>query len=212
VEYQLPGILQIPVNEKKGLTFARGLRSILRHDPDKIMVGEIRDPETAQIAVQSALTGHLVFTTVHANNVFDVIGRFLHMGVDPHSFVAALNGVAAQRLVRLNCPACSTADTPDDALLADSGLTREAVRDFAFRAGRGCGQCRGSGYRGRKAIAETMLLNDELRELIVTRQSIRTIKEAARKLGTRDLREAALDLVKAGETTLTEINRVTFVA
>jgi len=212
VEYQLPGILQIPVNEKKGLTFARGLRSILRHDPDKIMVGEIRDPETAQIAVQSALTGHLVFTTVHANNVFDVIGRFLHMGVDPHSFVAALNGVAAQRLVRLNCTACSTADEPDDRLLADSGLGREAVGGFNFRAGRGCGQCRGSGYRGRKAIAETMLLNDELRELIVTRQSIRSIKEAARKLGTRDLREAAIDLVRAGETTLLEINRVTFVA
>jgi general secretion pathway protein E len=212
VEYQLPGILQIPVNEKKGLSFARGLRSILRHDPDKIMVGEIRDPETAQIAVQSALTGHLVFTTVHANNVFDVIGRFLHMGVDPHSFVAALNGVAAQRLVRLNCPACSADDLPDDRLLADSGLTREKVAGFRFRAGRGCGQCRGSGYRGRKAIAETMLLDDELRELIVTRQSIRTIKEAARKLGTRDLREAALDLVRAGETTLSEINRVTFVA
>jgi general secretion pathway protein E len=212
VEYQLPGILQIPVNEKKGLTFARGLRSILRHDPDKIMVGEIRDPETAQIAVQSALTGHLVFTTVHANNVFDVIGRFLHMGVDPYSFVAALNGVAAQRLVRLNCPACSVPDEPDDRVLADSGLERPAVAGFSFRAGRGCGQCRGSGYRGRKAIAETLLLNDELRELIVTRQSIRSIKEAARKVGTRDLREAALDLVRAGETTLSEINRVTFVA
>ena len=212
VEYQLPGILQIPVNEKKGLTFARGLRSILRHDPDKIMVGEIRDGDTAQIAVQSALTGHLVFTTVHANNVFDVIGRFLHMGVDPYSFTAALNGVMAQRLVRINCLHCSVEDRPDAALLAGSGLSWEAVRDFSFRSGRGCGQCRGSGYRGRKAIAETMLLNDELRELIATRQPIRAVKEAARKLGTRDLREAALDLVRAGETTLTEINRVTFVA
>ena len=213
VEYQIPGILQIPVNEKKGLTFARGLRSILRHDPDKIMVGEIRDPETAQIAVQSALTGHLVFTTVHANNVFDVIGRFLHMGVDPYSFVAALNGVAAQRLVRKNCPHCSVEDKPDAQLLADSGLTPETtLHGWNFKAGRGCGQCRGSGYRGRKAIAETMLLNDELRELIVTRQPIRSIKEAARMMGTRNLRDAALELVRAGETTLLEINRVTFVA
>ncbi|MEO8009666.1 MAG: GspE/PulE family protein, partial [Betaproteobacteria bacterium] len=212
VEYQLPGILQIPVNEKKGLTFARGLRSILRHDPDKIMVGEIRDPETAQIAVQSALTGHLVFTTVHANNVFDVIGRFLHMGVDPYSFTAALNGVMAQRLVRVNCPHCGTQDRPDDRLLAASGLSQEAVRDFVFKAGRGCGQCRGTGYHGRKAIAETMLLNDELRELIATRQPIRVVKEAARRLGTSDLREAAIDLVRSGVTTLTEINRVTFVA
>jgi general secretion pathway protein E len=212
VEYQLPGILQIPVNEKKGLTFARGLRSILRHDPDKIMVGEIRDGDTAQIAVQSALTGHLVFTTVHANNVFDVIGRFLHMGVDPYSFTAALNGVMAQRLVRINCVHCSVEDHPDAALLVSSGLQGDAVRGYSFKAGRGCGQCRGSGYRGRKAIAETLLLNDELRELIATRQPVRAVKEAARKLGTRDLREAALDLVRAGETTLTEINRVTFVA
>ena len=212
VEYQIPGILQIPVNEKKGLTFARGLRSILRHDPDKIMVGEIRDPETAQIAIQSALTGHLVFTTVHANNVFDVIGRFLHMGVDPYSFVAALNGVMAQRLVRVNCVHCSVEDKPGAKLLADSGRTPESVREYAFKAGRGCGQCRGSGYRGRKAIAETMLLNDELRELIVTRQPIRVIKAAARKLGTSDLRDAALELVKTGETTFSEINRVTFVA
>ena len=212
VEYQLPGILQIPVNEKKGLTFARGLRSILRHDPDKIMVGEIRDGDTAQIAVQSALTGHLVFTTVHANNVFDVIGRFLHMGVDPYSFTAALNGVMAQRLVRINCIHCSVEDQPDAALLASSGLSGDAARGFSFKSGRGCGQCRGSGYRGRKAIAETMLLNDELRELIATRQPIRAVKDAARKLGTRDLREAALDQVRAGETTLTEINRVTFVA
>jgi general secretion pathway protein E len=212
VEYQISGILQIPVNEKKGLTFARGLRSILRHDPDKIMVGEIRDPETAQIAIQSALTGHLVFTTVHANNVFDVIGRFLHMGVDPYSFVAALNGVMAQRLVRINCAHCSLEDKPDARLLADSGLDAEAVRGFRFRAGRGCGHCRGSGYRGRKAIAESMSLNDELRELIVSRQPIRVIKDAARRLGTRGLRDAALDLVRTGETTLSEINRVTFVA
>ena len=212
VEYQLPGILQIPVNEKKGLTFARGLRSILRHDPDKIMVGEIRDGETAQIAVQSALTGHLVFTTVHANNVFDVIGRFLHMGVDPYSFTAALNGVLAQRLIRINCVHCSVEEQPDVALLAASNLPGDTVGDYVFRAGRGCGQCRGTGYRGRKAIAETLLLNDELRELIATRQPIRAIKEVARRQGTRDLREAALDLVRSGETTLAEINRVTFVA
>ena len=212
VEYQLPGVLQIPVNEKKGLTFARGLRSILRHDPDKIMVGEIRDAETAQIAIQAALTGHLVFTTVHANNVFDVIGRFTHMGVDPYSFVSALNGIVAQRLVRVNCVHCTDDDEPAEALLADSGLASEDVAHFRFRAGKGCGHCRGSGYRGRKAISETLVLNDELRELITQREPIRRIKAAAREGGTRFLRESALDLVRAGETTLTEVNRVTLVA
>ena len=206
VEYQLPGVLQIPVNEKKGLTFARGLRSILRHDPDKIMVGEIRDPETAQIAIQSALTGHLVFTTVHANNVFDVIGRFVHMGVDLYSFVSAMNGILAQRLVRINCPHCAVADLPDAKLLADSGIAPGQEEMFDFRAGRGCGQCRGAGFKGRKAIAELLYLNDELRE------PIRVIKEAARSNGTRFLREAALELVRRGESTLQEINRVTFVA
>ncbi|MBI3042923.1 MAG: type II/IV secretion system protein [Betaproteobacteria bacterium] len=212
VEYQLPGVLQIPVNEKKGLTFARGLRSILRHDPDKIMVGEIRDPETAQIAIQSALTGHLVFTTVHANNVFDVIGRMIHMGIDPYSFVSALNGIIAQRLVRLVCPTCAEDERPDGDLLAASGLTPEAARGYRFRTGRGCGQCRGSGYRGRKAIAEYLVMNDELRELIVSRESIRGLKAAAAKSGTRLLREAALELVKNGEATLQEVNRVTFVS
>ncbi len=212
VEYQLPGVLQIPVNEKKGLTFARGLRSILRHDPDNIMVGEIRDAETAQIAVQSALTGHLVFTTVHANNVFDVLGRFMHMGVDPYSFVSALNGILAQRLVRINCPHCTESYQPDAQLLHDSSINPEQVAEFNFRSGRGCGQCRGSGFKGRKAIAETLSLNDEIREMIVAREPIRRIKEAARRNGTRFLREAAIDLVKAGETTLQEINRVTFVA
>jgi general secretion pathway protein E len=212
VEYQLQGILQIPVNEKKGLTFARGLRSILRHDPDKIMVGEIRDAETAQIAIQSALTGHLVFTTVHANNVFDVLGRFLHMGVDVYSFVSALNGILAQRLVRLNCPHCTQPETPDAQLLKDSGLSLEEVANYSFAAGRGCGQCRGTGYRGRKSIAEVLILNDELRELIIGRHPIRVIKEAAIRQNTRFLRQAALDLVRNGETTLQEINRVTFVA
>ncbi|WP_336898251.1 GspE/PulE family protein [Rhodoferax sp.] len=211
VEYQLPGVLQIPVNEKKGLTFARGLRSILRHDPDKIMVGEIRDAETAQIAIQSALTGHLVFTTVHANNVFDVIGRFMHMGIDMYSLVSALNGVLAQRLLRVNCTHCLEPVVPDAALLAVSGLTQEAVAGWTFMAGRGCGHCRGSGYKGRKAIAEILNLNDEIRELIIARAPIRQLKEAARKNGTRYLRESALDLVRKGESTLTEINRVTFV-
>ena len=212
VEYQLPGVLQIPVNEKKGLTFARGLRSILRHDPDKIMVGEIRDPETAQIAIQSALTGHLVFTTVHANNVFDVIGRFIHMGVDPYSFVSALNGVVAQRLIRLNCPNCSEPAAPEAQLLIDSGLEAGAQDAHHYRAGRGCGNCRGSGFRGRKAIAETLALTDEVREMIVAREPIRRIKDAARANGLRTLRETAVDLVRRGETTLQEINRVTFVA
>ncbi|MHB1053613.1 MAG: GspE/PulE family protein [Thiobacillus sp.] len=211
VEYQLPGVLQIPVNEKKGLTFARGLRSILRHDPDKIMVGEIRDADTAQIAVQSALTGHLVFTTVHANNVFDVIGRFIHMGVDPYSFVSALNGIVAQRLLRINCPHCAAAVMPTDELLELSGLSRDKTHDYEFRQGSGCGHCRGSGYKGRRAIAEILLLTDELRELIVARAPIGQIKEAAIRGGTRNLREAALALVKSGDTTLEEINRVTLV-
>jgi general secretion pathway protein E len=211
VEYQLPGVLQIPVNEKKGLTFVRGLRSILRHDPDKIMVGEIRDPETAQIAVQSALTGHLVFTTVHANNAFDVIGRFMHMGVDPYSFVSAMNGIVAQRLVRMNCPACKAEIKPDAQLLADSGLTAEVAATMHFQAGSGCGQCRGTGYKGRKAICEILQLNDEIRELIVARQPTRLVREAARKNGTRFLREVAIEAVARGETTLQEINRVTLV-
>lgn len=211
VEYQLPGVLQIPVNEKKGLTFARGLRSILRHDPDKIMVGEIRDPETANIAIQSALTGHLVFTTVHANNVFDVLGRFMHMEVDPYSFVSALNGILAQRLVRINCPQCVDDDKPGDDLLEASGLDRNKVEGYRFRAGKGCGHCRGSGYKGRTTIAEILNLNDEIRELIISRSPIRKIKEAARANGTLFLREAALKLVREGVTTLSEINRVTFI-
>jgi general secretion pathway protein E len=212
VEYQLHGVLQIPVNEKKGLTFARGLRSILRHDPDKIMVGEIRDAETAQIAVQSALTGHLVLTTVHANNVFDVLGRFMHMGVDPYSFVSALNGILAQRLVRVICPHCAVDAAPDAELLRVSGLHGNAVQKFRFRAGQGCGHCRGTGYKGRKAIGELLTLNDEIRELIVSRAPLRTIKEAARHAGTRYLRESAMRLVENGDTTLQEINRVTTTA
>jgi len=211
VEYQLPGVLQIPVNEKKGLTFARGLRSILRHDPDKIMVGEIRDPETANIAVQSALTGHLVFTTVHANNVFDVIGRFMHMNVDLHSFVSALNAILAQRLVRLICPHCAADDRPSPELLKESGLSPADVGGYRFRVGRGCRECRGAGYKGRKAISELMVLNDELRELITGRAPVRQLKEAARANGTRFLRDAAFLAVRKGETTLQEINRVTFV-
>lgn len=212
IEYQLPGVLQIPVNEKKGLTFARGLRSILRHDPDKIMVGEIRDAETAQIAIQAALTGHLVFTTVHANNVFDVIGRFSHMGVDPYSFVSALNGIVAQRLVRLLCVHCAVDERPDDTLIAESGISTDEASQFKFRSGKGCGQCRGSGYRGRNAIAEILILNDEIRELIVAQEPIRRIKEAARNNGTHFLREGALDMVKQGLTSLEEANRVTIVA
>jgi general secretion pathway protein E len=162
--------------------------------------------------VQSALTGHLVFTTVHANNVFDVIGRFLHMGLDPYSFVSALNGIAAQRLVRINCPHCSDAIAPTEEVIAASGLGDESTADWNYRAGKGCGQCRGTGFHGRKAIAETLTLNDEIRELIISRQPIRAVKEAARAYGTQDLRNAAIELVRGGETTLEEINRVTFVA
>jgi len=212
VEYQLAGVLQIPVNEKKGLTFARGLRSILRHDPDKIMVGEIRDPETANIAVQSALTGHLVFTTVHANNVFDVIGRFMHMNVDLYGFVSALNAILAQRLVRMVCPHCAEEDRPSAESITESGLDGTDVSQWNFKAGKGCRECRGAGYKGRKAIAELMILNDELRELITGRAPLRELKEAARRSGTRFLREAAFEAVRKGETTLQEINRVTFVS
>ncbi|MFJ4455815.1 GspE/PulE family protein [Pseudomonas sp. NPDC089392] len=211
VEYQLPGVLQIPVNEKKGLTFARGLRSILRHDPDKILVGEIRDPDTAQIAVQSALTGHLVFTTIHANNVFDVIGRFSQMQVDPYSFVSALNAVLAQRLIRLACPHCATPCEHDDDTLFGSGLTREGVAGWTFVRAQGCGQCRGSGYRGRSAIAELLHLDDDLRQMIVERRPLSQIKTLACQRGLRLLRASALDLVRDGRTTLEEINRVTFI-
>jgi general secretion pathway protein E len=209
VEYQLPGILQIPVNEKKGLTFAKGLRSILRHDPDKIMVGEIRDKETAEIAVQSALTGHLVLTTVHANNVFDVFGRFTHMGIDPYAFVSALNGIWAQRLIRLNCPNCSTSYFPTEVELERVHLSHNECHGFMFKKGKGCGDCRGTGYKGRRAIAEILTLTDEIREMVIEKSPIRQIKDAARKNGTRSLREAALELVKRGETTLSEIKRVT---
>ena len=212
VEYQLSGVLQIPVNEKKGLTFARGLRSILRHDPDKIMVGEIRDAETAQIAVQAALTGHLVFTTVHANNVFDVIGRFLHMEVDPYNLVSALNGVVAQRLIRTLCPACMQPARPTAEELSHADIDPAASADWKFHRAVGCGACRGTGYRGRKAIAELLVLNDEIRELIISRAPIRQLKEAARRSGTRSLRASALDLVRDGMTSLEEANRVTFVA
>jgi general secretion pathway protein E len=210
VEYQLPGVLQIPVNEKKGLTFAVGLRSILRHDPDKILVGEIRDPETAQIAVQSALTGHMVFTSVHANNTFDVIGRFMHMGVDPYSFVSSLSGVVAQRLLRQNCPHCSEPVEIDAAVLAESGIGDPSR--YRFHAGRGCEKCRHTGFRGRRAIAEVLRLTDEIREMIIGRATIRALKAQARSEGTRFLRDIALDLVREGQTTLQEANRVTFVA
>ena len=202
VEYQLAGVLQIPVNEKKGLTFARGLRSILRHDPDRIMVGEIRDAETAQIAVQSALTGHLVFTTVHANNAFDVIGRFLNMGVDPYSFVSALNIVVAQRLLRLVCQHCA------EPVSATEFKQFEIPIGATLKRGKGCGVCRGTGYKGRRAVAEILLLDDEMRELIANRASIRQIKELAAQKGTLFLHQAALKAAFDGDTTLEEVQRV----
>ncbi len=198
------------MNERKGLTFARGLRSLLRHDPDKIMVGEIRDPETASIAVQSALTGHLVFTTVHANNVFDVIGRFSHMGIDLHGFVAALNGVLAQRLVRQLCLACAQPHAPDQEDLASAGLPAEQMAGYRFMRAVGCAECRGAGYRGRTVISELIRLDDEFRDLIVRRASGAELKSLARKRGMVFLRESALALVRDGRSTLTEINRVTF--
>jgi general secretion pathway protein E len=209
IEYQLPGVLQIPVNEKKGLNFARGLRSILRHDPDKIMVGEIRDAETAQIAVQAALTGHQVFTTVHANNVFDVIGRFANMGVDSYSLVAALNGIVAQRLVRLACPQCAAPTLPPADLIKRSGITAERAAGANFRHGLGCAHCRGTGYKGRKAIAETLRMSDTLRDNMVARAPLSVIRAAARADGFLSLRDAAVELACTGGTTLEEINRVT---
>jgi len=211
VEYQLHGIVQIPVNEKKGLTFARGLRSILRHDPDKIMVGEIRDEETAQIAIQSALTGHLVFTTVHANNVIDVIGRFLNMGVEPYNFVSSLNCVLAQRLVRLLCHFCKRSYTPSDQELHDSGLRPQDVGEVTFFRNVGCDACNHTGYRGRSAIHEILDMSDTVREMIVERRPGSEIRRQAEKEGLASLRESAVKKVFAGVTTLYEINRVTFV-
>src|SRR5262252_7263556 len=211
VEYQVRGITQIPVNEKKGLTFARGLRSILRHDPDKIMVGEIRDQETAQIAIQSALTGHLVFTTVHANNVTDVIGRFVNMGVEPYNFVSALNCILAQRLVRVICPNCKRPKhyTPED--LKDAGLDPAVWGNVVMVEGVGCLECSGTGYHGRTAICELMDLTDRIREMIVDRRPTSEIKRAAREEGMATLRESGLGKIKAGMTTIKEINKVTFV-
>ena len=211
VEYQLKGITQIPINEKKGLTFARGLRSILRHDPDKIMVGEIRDPETAQIAIQSALTGHLVFTTVHANNVIDVLGRFLNMGVEPYQFVSALNCVLAQRLVRQICHHCKRPIKMSREFLIESALDPTLADSHAFYEGAGCMECGGTGYKGRTAICELMDLTDRIRDMILDRRPTTEIKKAAREDGMRFLRECAVERVLDGVTTLREINKVTFV-
>lgn len=211
VEYQIDGITQIPVNEKKGLTFARGLRSILRHDPDKIMVGEIRDPETAQIAIQSALTGHLVFTTVHANNVFDVIGRFLHMQVDPYSFISALNCILAQRLVRILCPHCRRPVRYDDKTLLDSGLDPKAYADREFFEAVGCPECSGTGYTGRTAIAEFLELSDQIREMILEKKPLSEVKKQAKAEGMVSLRGFGLDKVLRGVTSLKELNKATFV-
>jgi type IV pilus assembly protein PilB len=211
VEYQLRGITQIPINEKKGLTFARGLRSILRHDPDKIMVGEIRDPETAQIAIQSALTGHLVFTTVHANNVVDVLGRFLNMGVEPYQFVSALNCVLAQRLVRLICSHCKRPTKVEPTQLEESALDPKLAQTHRFYEGAGCIECGGTGFKGRTAICELLNLSDHIREMILDRRPTSEVKKVAHEEGMRFLRESAVEKVLLGLTTLREINKVTFV-
>jgi type IV pilus assembly protein PilB len=211
VEYQIKGITQIPVNEKKGLTFARGLRSILRHDPDKIMVGEIRDQETAQIAINSALTGHLVFTTVHANNVLDVLGRFLNMGVEPYNFVSALNCILAQRLVRVICEHCKRRVQHSDSALLESGLNPDEWRDVPTYEGPGCFECGGTGFRGRTAIHELLDLTDRIREMILDKRSTAEIKRMAREEGMTFLRESAVAKMRAGVTTLREINKVTFI-
>lgn len=210
-EYQLEGVLQIPVNEAKGLTFARGLRSILRHDPDTIMVGEIRDAETATISIQAALTGHTVFTSVHANSILDVIQRFRHMGVDAYAMTSAINGVVAQRLLRRICEHCAQPWQPDVAFVAQSGLRQELLEDDAiFKLGNGCSHCRGTGYRGRMAIAEFMVMDDRMRELIVSQAPVTQLKAAVRERGTRFLRSMALDSARQGTTTLQEVARVTF--
>jgi len=211
VEYQIKGITQIPVNEKKGLTFARGLRSILRHDPDKIMVGEIRDQETAQIAINAALTGHLVFTTVHANNVLDVLGRFLNMGVEPYNFVSALNCILAQRLVRVICPHCKKPVEYTDDYLVESGLNPETGKDVTFYEGTGCFECGGTGFRGRSAIHELLDLSEVIREMILGKRPASEIRRAARDEGMTFLRESALNKARSGVTTLKEINKVTFI-
>ncbi len=211
VEYQLKGITQIPINERKGLTFARGLRSILRHDPDKIMVGEIRDPETAQIAIQSALTGHLVFTTVHANNVVDVLGRFLNMGVEPYQFVSALNCVLAQRLVRTICADCKRPAPMTESALVEAAIDPATAAGHTFYEGGGCIECGGTGYKGRTAICELLDLSDGIREMILERRPTSEIKKAAREEGMRFLRESAVEQAFVGTTTLREINKVTFV-
>jgi type IV pilus assembly protein PilB len=211
VEYQIRGITQIPVNEKKGLTFARGLRSILRHDPDKILVGEIRDNETAQIAINSALTGHLVFTTVHANNVVDVLGRFVNMGVEVYNFVSALNCILAQRLVRTVCDHCAHTVTYSDDALRASGMDPAEWHGFEFREGAGCMECGGTGFRGRTAIHELLDLTDPIRELILAKKPTSEVRKLAQKEGMSFLRESALDRVRRGLTTLKEINKVTFI-
>jgi len=211
VEYQIKGITQIPVNEKKGLSFARGLRSILRHDPDKIMVGEIRDQETAQIAINAALTGHLVFTTVHANNVLDVLGRFLNMGVEPYNFVSALNCILAQRLVRVICNYCKVEVEYPDSYLIESGLNPDEWRDVKFYEGPGCFECGGTGFRGRTAIHELLDLSEHIREMILDKRPASEIKRVAREEGMTFLRESALEKARAGVTTLKEINKVTFI-
>jgi type IV pilus assembly protein PilB len=211
VEYQIKGITQIPVNEKKGLTFARGLRSILRHDPDKILVGEIRDQETAQIAINAALTGHLVFTTVHANNVLDVLGRFLNMGVEPYNFVSSLNCILAQRLVRIICPHCKHRVEYDDDFLIESGLTPAEWRNIPFYEGKGCMECSGAGFRGRTAIHELLDLTEQIREMILERRPTSEIRRKARQDGMTFLRHSALDRVRDGITTLREANKVTFI-
>ncbi len=211
VEYQIKGITQIPVNEKKGLTFARGLRSILRHDPDKILVGEIRDQETAQIAINAALTGHLVFTTVHANNVLDVLGRFLNMGVEPYNFVSALNCILAQRLVRVICEHCKKPATYPPEMLAESGMDPDQYKDTVFQEGVGCFECGGTGFRGRTAIHELLDLSERIRELILAKRPTSEIKRAAREEGMTFLRESAVEKALQGTTTLREINKVTFI-
>ncbi|MEM8994942.1 MAG: GspE/PulE family protein [Acidobacteriota bacterium] len=211
VEYQLGGVTQIPVNEKKGLTFARGLRSILRHDPDKVMIGEIRDEETAQIAIQSALTGHLVFTTVHANNVVDVLGRFLNMNVDLYNFVSALNCILAQRLVRKICDHCKVPVKAPPELLEESGLDPDLYADTTFYEGTGCIECNGAGFHGRCAVTELLILSDPIRELILSKRPAAEIRRAAKEEGMTFLRESALEKVFQGVTTLREINKVTFV-
>src|SRR5438128_1818279 len=209
VEYDLEGIMQVPVNENIGLTFARVLRAFLRQDPDRIMVGETRDLETAQIAVQASLTGHLVFTTLHTNDAPGAITRLIDMGVEPFLISSTLEAVLGQRLLRSICRQCRAAYQPSDTFLAELGISRANIGDKQFFYGKGCDACNNTGYKGRKGIYELLQITDPLRELINERAPTVTLKQKAVELGMVTLRQDGLRSIFAGDTTIEEVLRYT---